>query len=70
MPYSSIDDLPDPIQVNLPKHAQEIFMKAFNSAYERLKSDESEVRAFKVGWAAVKKRYEKRDGRWRRKRAA
>jgi len=70
MPYSSISQLPDPIRNNLPKPAQEIFVKAFNNAYSRLKPGEDEVPAFKIGWTAVKKQYEKRNGRWQRRRAS
>ena len=34
MPYKSISDLPDSVSDHLPKHAQEIFQAAFNSAVE------------------------------------
>jgi len=67
MPYSSITQLPDPIRNNLPAEAQRIFVHAFNSAYAKLKPGQDEVPAFKIGWAAVKKIYEKRDGRWQKK---
>ena len=33
MPYASIDDLPPPLQVRLPLHAQEIYVAAFNNAF-------------------------------------
>ncbi|HEY9683034.1 MAG TPA: ChaB family protein [Oculatellaceae cyanobacterium] len=62
MPYSSIFELPESVRHSLPEHAQEIFMMAFNSAYEEQRFDE--VRAFKIAWAAVKKRYEKSEGKW------
>ena len=65
MPYSSIGQLPDPIRNSLPPAAQRIFMKAFNGAYHHLGEDE--VPAFKIGWSAVKKAYEKRNGKWIRK---
>ena len=52
----------------LPPHAEEIFMKAFNSAYDEYKdsddrrgNDSREEVAFKVAWSAVKKTYEKGD---------
>jgi cation transport regulator len=67
MPYTSIDQLPDPVRNTLPQHAQRIFVEAFNSAYAHLKPGQDEVPAFKIGWAAVKKTYEKVNGRWRRK---
>jgi len=69
MPYSSITQLPDPIRTNLPPAAQWIFVRAFNSAYAKLEPGQDEVKAFKIGWAAVKKTYEKREGRWHKKSA-
>lgn len=75
MPYKSVDELPDSVKDNLPKHAQEIYMEAFNSAWEqydepeeRRGDDSREETAHKVAWAAVTKQYEKGDdGKWRRK---
>lgn len=62
MPYNHNDDLPDSIKNHLPDHAQSIFRKAFNNAYEQYQNEES---AFRVAWAAVKKQYEKNDdGIW------
>jgi cation transport regulator len=67
MPYTSISQLPDPIRNNLPAPAQKIFVKAFNGAYEKLKPGQDEIPAFKIGWNAVKKTYEKKNGKWQRK---
>lgn len=67
MPYTSNSQLPDSIRNNLPERAQTIFVRAFNQAYAKLKPGEDEVPAFKVGWSAVKKAYEKREGKWRKK---
>ncbi|MDM9380637.1 ChaB family protein [Chlorogloeopsis sp. ULAP01] len=65
MPYQNISDLPDSIKEHLPKHAQEIFLAAFNSAEKEYNSEES---AFRVAWSAVKRDYEKgEDGQWRQK---
>jgi cation transport regulator len=72
MPYRTIEDLPDSISRVLPKHAQDIFKEAFNSAYaeykdpvERRDNATREETAFKVAWAAVKKVYEKgSDDKW------
>lgn len=68
MPYSSINDLPENVTNVLPKHAQEIFKEAFNSAYdqydspdERRDGESRENTARKVAWSAVKKSYEKGD---------
>ena len=66
MPYDSISDLPDSVKDNLPKHAQEIYQEAYNSAWEQY--DHEEERAHKVAWGAVKNDYEKNDdGKWVKK---
>ncbi|HEX7040072.1 MAG TPA: putative cation transport regulator ChaB [Trueperaceae bacterium] len=72
MPYDAISELPDSVRDNLPRHAQEIYKEAFNSAWEQY--DEPEERrgdasreevAHKVAWSAVKQQYRKDDsGRW------
>lgn len=70
MPYSSIDDLPDSVKNNLPKHAQEIYYKSFNSAYESTCQgrEDQEGCAASIAWAAVKKAYEKGpEGEWRQR---
>ncbi len=72
MPYNSNDDLPENVTRVLPKHAQDIFREAFNSAYDEYKNsadrrgdDSREDVARKVAWAAVKKKYEKgADDKW------
>ncbi|WP_414830808.1 ChaB family protein [Alteromonas sp. H39] len=72
MPYESRSDLPDSVTSALPKHAQEIFLAAYNNAYEeyakpedRDGDDTREEVAFKVAWSAVKQRYHKSDsGNW------
>lgn len=65
MPYKALNDLPHSVRDHLPKHAQEIFRAAFNSAEEQYKEEE---RAFRVAWAAVKDKYEKGDdGDWHAK---
>jgi len=76
MPYKTIADLPDSIRNHLPEHAQEIYMEAFNHAWEEY-SDPTKRRGgasreevtHKVAWAAVKKQYEKdeKTGIWKRK---
>ncbi|MBW4555227.1 MAG: ChaB family protein [Trichormus sp. ATA11-4-KO1] len=60
MPYQQIEDLPDIVKENLPKHGQEIFRAAFNSAEEQYKEEE---RAFRVAWSAVKRVYKKQKAR-------
>lgn len=65
MPYQLINNLPESVQEHLPKHAQEIFLAAFNSAEEQYCEEE---RAFRVAWGAVKRDYEKgNDGEWHKK---
>jgi cation transport regulator len=72
MPYEKCSELPDSVQNVLPKDAQQIYMAAFNSAWDDYKdpdnrdSDDSrEEVAHKVAWAAVKQRYSKNDvGDW------
>lgn len=76
MPYAKTAELPDRVRGNLPKHAQEIYIEAFNSAWDQYadpdkrRTEESrEETAHKVAWAAVKKKYEKGDdGEWHAKR--
>lgn len=65
MPYDKLSDLPDNVKDNLPKHAQEIFQAAFNSASEQY---EDESRQFATAWAAVENVYHKNDdGKWVKK---
>jgi cation transport regulator len=77
MPYEKIKELPDSVRDNLPKHAQEIYKEAYNSAWDQY--DEPEERrgdasreevAHKVAWNAVKKKYEKdeKSGEWKEKK--
>jgi len=62
MPYGKLEDLPDPIKNSLPKHGQEIYLAAFNSAYKD-KADDASAGA--IAWSAVKAKYKKDDkGDW------
>lgn len=73
--YSKTSDLPAAVKNALPKHAQEIFRAAFNSAAEQYKNPKKrqkgsghEETCFKVAWAAVEKKYHKGDdGKWHEK---
>ena len=38
MPYKKLSDLPESVTNNLPQHAQEIYLSAYNSAWEEYKS--------------------------------
>lgn len=73
MPYRTIQDLPLKLREILPEHAQEIFVKSFNGAWEEhiRNSDHPEdisreEIAFRIAWSAVKKKYnkDKRTGKW------
>jgi cation transport regulator len=58
--------MPPAVQ-SLPRHAQEIFRAAFNAAWESYAERGSQVQeetAFRVAWAAVKKRYRKVGDTW------
>jgi cation transport regulator len=76
MPFKSIPDLPKSVRNVLPSHAQEIYLEAFNSAWEqydqpqeRLEDRSREETAHRVAWSAVKQKYEKYlpTGKWKRK---
>ena len=74
MPYSSIDELPKSVSGNLPKGAQQIYRRAFNSAWDEYSSGRKrrgnatrEETAHRVAWTAVKSKYAKKGDRWVRK---
>ena len=71
MPYDKLAELPDSVKDNLPKHAQEIYQAAFNSAWQQYDKPEErrgdatrEETAHRVAWAAVKDKYEKQGDKW------
>jgi len=66
-PYETLTELPKGVRDNLPKHAQEIYMEAYNNAWEQYHHQEE--RARRVAWGAVKKKYEKDEaaGEWKSK---
>lgn len=68
MPYREISDLPDSVKNHLPPHAQEIYLAAFNNAWEEYAARaDREIVAHKVAWVAVKKKYVKSGKDWTRK---
>lgn len=78
MPYQRTQDLPSSVRDHLPPHAQQIFLNAFNSAWDeyakpdkRRGNESREEAAFRVAWAAVKHEYEKNEqtGQWQPKPA-
>ena len=65
MPYRVNADLPPSVRGHLPEHAQDIFREAFNRAYAEHEGDlRQEEAAFRIAWAAVKRRYEKFGDEW------
>ena len=75
--YKNKKDLPESVKDNLPKHAQEIYREAFNSAWEEYKDSKDrrgdasrEETAHRVAWSAVKNVYEKDgdNGKWKKKK--
>ena len=75
MPYKNISELPDNVKNSLPKHAQEIYCAAFNSAWDeyaepgkRMGDESHEEAAHKIAWAAVESEYSKdsKTGKWRK----
>ena len=76
MPFKNVSDLPGAVTDYLPKHGQEIYMAAYNSAWDEYKDKDDrrvgttrEETAHKVAWAAVKNVYEKnlKTGKWEHK---
>jgi cation transport regulator len=74
MPYDKMKDLPKSVRSALPTHAQEIYLAAFNNAWNEYKdpedrqgNDSRETVAHKVAWTAVKQKYEKSGDRWKAK---
>jgi len=70
--YKSNSDLPESVRNSLPRHGQEIYREAFNSAWEQYDEPEErrgdrsrEETAHAVAWSAVKKQYERvEEGKW------
>ena len=73
MPCTDVFELPPGIRRLLPRHAQEIYMAAYNNAWaeyqdpmKRRGNANAEEVARKVAWAAVKKEFAKdpESGKW------
>jgi len=73
MPYENPEELPDSVKNNLPQHAREIYLAAYNNAAEEYANPQKrrgnatlEEVAHKVAWAAVKREYKKdlKTGEW------
>ncbi|QNV47826.1 ac60-like protein [Alphabaculovirus altersperidaniae] len=58
--YNNIVELPASTRV-LPYQGKRIYMKFFNRAYEKYRSD---ITAAQIAWQAVKRKYIKVDGTW------
>jgi cation transport regulator len=69
MPYKTNDDLPQPVQLHLPPHAQDIYREAFNHAFAAHAGEaRQEEAAHRIAWAAVKLSYIKLGDSWVAKR--
>jgi cation transport regulator len=65
MPYADRDALPESVRRRLPPDAQDIYCRAFNHAWQTYaRRPDREAVCHRVAWAAVKRRYERVDGRW------
>lgn len=65
MPYAVNQDLPLSVRHVLPPHAQDIYREAFNHAFEaHAKEPDRELRAHRIAWGAVKRRYVKDEAGW------
>ncbi len=72
MTYKYISELPDSVKNHLPKHAQEIYMKSFNNAWNKYADSDKRIpgvsqqeAASKEAWEAVKHKYKKDSkGQW------
>lgn len=71
MPYDRKSELPDSVRSHLPSEAQEIYRKAFNSAWDNYRDPEDrrgdasrEETAHRVAWSAVKNQYHKEGEQW------
>jgi cation transport regulator len=67
MPYVTNEELPPAVEAHLPPHAQDIFRETFNSAWQSDGASQPlrrEEIAFRVAWAAVKRRYQKSGDMW------
>lgn len=69
MPYKEIEDLPPRVKKNLPRHAAEIYVSAYNNAWNEYREKKNrEATAHRVAWSVVKKSYQKdASGHWVRK---
>ena len=54
MPYKDLSDLPDSIRNNLPKHAQEIYHAAYNSAWDEYNDPDEAGRRLARGGLALR----------------
>ena len=76
MPYRNAADLPEAARKHLLKHAQQIYLKAYNSAWEQIRDPKRrrdktsrEATAQRVAWAAVERACcNDADGTWRKRK--
>ena len=62
MTYQQLENLPQDVKDNLPKHGQQLFMAAYNAVSDNGMNEEN---ATKVAWDSVKNSYKQdKDGNW------
>ncbi len=71
MPYSHIEDLPNAMKKNLPTGAMEVYLSAYNQAWNtsaRAKDQRTSTLAGKIAhrkaWEAVRDKYRKQGDEW------
>jgi cation transport regulator len=65
MPYRSISELPESVRAHLPPHAQDIYLAAFNNAWQQHGHDpDREAIVHRIAWSAVKRSYRKVGNVW------
>jgi cation transport regulator len=65
VPYRDTADLPDSVRSHLPPHAQEIYLAAFNNAWQQHAGDrDGEAIVHRIAWSAVKRSYRKDGEVW------
>ena len=65
MHYLSNADLPPSVRNYLPSRAQDIYLAAFNNAYENhARNPIEEADAHNIAWAAVERSYVNEGGEW------
>ena len=62
MPYKQITQLPESVKNNLPKHAQEIYKEAFNSAEDQYGEEDARTGLPGAPWRTSTRRTRRATG--------